>query len=69
MAETLRVGMIGCGNVVSYGHRPALTALTNVDLVALADITPQRREIGQAWFALDEANYTKIIEMSSPVMM
>jgi len=52
MSETLRVGMIGCGNVVSYGHRPALTTLADVELVALADITPERRKIGQDWFKL-----------------
>ena len=52
MTETLKVGLIGCGNVVSYGHRPALLTLPDVELVALADITPARREIGQAWFGL-----------------
>lgn len=56
MTETLRVGMIGCGNVVSYGHRPALTSLPDVELVTLADITPERRKIGQEWFALHEDN-------------
>ena len=29
---TLKVGMIGCGNVVSYGHKPALTTLADVEL-------------------------------------
>lgn len=52
MAGTLRVGLIGCGNVVSYGHKPALTSLPDVELVALADITPARRAIGKGWFAL-----------------
>ena len=56
MTETLRVGMIGCGNVVSYGHRPALTTLPDVELVTLADITPERRKIGQAWFGLSDDN-------------
>lgn len=52
MTETLKVGLIGCGNVVYYGHRPALTTLPDVELVALADITPARRAIGQEWFSL-----------------
>ena len=52
MTETLKVGLIGCGNVVNYGHRPALTTLPDLELVALADITPARRAIGQAWFGL-----------------
>ena len=49
---TLKFGLIGCGNVVQYGHRPALTSLPDIELVALADITPARREIGKAWFDL-----------------
>ena len=56
MSQILRVGLIGCGNVVSYGHRPALTTLPDIELVALADITPARRQIGQEWFGLDASN-------------
>jgi UDP-N-acetyl-2-amino-2-deoxyglucuronate dehydrogenase len=56
MQKTLPVGMIGCGNVVSYGHMPALTTLSDVELVALADITPERRKIGQDWFGLSDDN-------------
>jgi predicted dehydrogenase len=56
MEDSLRVGLIGCGNVVSYGHWPALTALQDVELVALADITPERRKIGQEWFGLSDDN-------------
>ena len=52
MANPLKVGLIGCGNVVQYGHRPALLTLPDVALVALADITPARRAIGQEWFGL-----------------
>ena len=57
MGEPLRVGLIGCGNVVGYGHRPALNALKaagEVQLVALADITPGRREIAREWLGLQE---------------
>lgn len=56
MTEQLRVGLIGCGNVVSYGHCPAIHALPDVELVALADITPARRKIGQRWFDLTDEN-------------
>jgi len=52
----LKVGLIGCGNVVSYGHHPALTNLPDVELVALADVTPARRKIGQDWFGLADEN-------------
>lgn len=54
MTKLLKVGLIGCGNVVSYGHRPALTTLDDVGLVALADITSARRDIGKEWFSLDD---------------
>ena len=52
MSKPLKVGLIGCGNVVHYGHRPALMTLPDVELVALADITPERRAIGREWFGL-----------------
>lgn len=52
----LKVGLIGCGNVVSYGHKPALTTLPDVQLVALADVTEARRKIGQDWFGLADVN-------------
>lgn len=54
MRGSLNVGLIGCGNVVQYGHRPALIGLDDVELFALADITPARRDIGKAWFDLDD---------------
>ena len=52
MTNPLKIGLIGCGNVVQYGHRPALITLPDVDLIALADITAARRTIGQQWFSL-----------------
>ena len=54
MTKALKIGLIGCGNVVFYGHRPALTTLPDVELVALADITPARRAIGKEWFGLQD---------------
>ena len=56
MTAVLKVGLIGCGNVVSYGHRPALTTLTDVELVAVADNTPARLEIAKQWFGLTDEN-------------
>ena len=56
MTETLGVGLIGCGNVVSYGHKPALLTVPELELRALADITPARRAIGQEWFGLADAD-------------
>ena len=64
MSHTLKVGLIGCGNVVYYGHRPALLTLPDVELVALADITPARRAIGRDWFGLrDEQLYADYHEL------
>lgn len=53
-SKRLNIGLIGCGNVVVYGHRPALTSLPQLQLIALADITPQRRQLGADWFGLRE---------------
>ncbi len=55
ISDTLGVGLIGCGNVVNYGHRPALNSLPDIELRALADVTPARRAIGKQWFALDDS--------------
>ncbi len=38
----LRLGIIGCGNVSTYAFIPAALALDGIDLVALADPTPER---------------------------
>ena len=69
MTDKLRVGLIGCGNVVSYGHKPALTTLPDVELVALADITPERRKIGQDWFGLRDdqlyADYKDVLAIDA----
>ena len=57
--DILKVGIIGCGNIVSAGHKPALEALDNVEVVALMDVTPARLKLGQEWFQLpDESLYT-----------
>ena len=62
MSRRLKVGLIGCGNVVNYGHRPALTTLPDVELIALADITQARRAIGKDWFqAAKTSSFTQTI--------
>ena len=69
MSETLKVGLIGCGNVVNYGHRPALMTLPGLELLALADITPARRAIGKDWFALHDSqlysDYREVLAMDA----
>ena len=55
----LKVGIIGCGNIVSGGHKLALEALDDVNVVALMDVTPARLKLGQEWFGLsDDELYT-----------
>jgi predicted dehydrogenase len=67
-SDLLRVGLIGCGNVVRYGHRPALTTLPDARCVALADVTDARRKIGQEWFGLPDmdlyADYRALLDRS-----
>jgi len=40
--DKVRVGLIGCGTVASYGHLPALTSIPEVELVAISDINEER---------------------------
>ena len=40
----LKVGLIGCGNVVANDHAPALRQLNSVEAVAVSDPTPANRE-------------------------
>jgi predicted dehydrogenase len=41
---TLKLGLIGCGRIVRLVHLKILTSLPDVELVALAELDPQRRE-------------------------
>ncbi|MCB9452848.1 MAG: Gfo/Idh/MocA family oxidoreductase [Anaerolineaceae bacterium] len=57
--KPLKIGIIGCGNIVKAGHKPALEALGDVEVVAMMDVTPARLKLGQEWFHLpDDALYT-----------
>lgn len=51
-----RVGIIGCGNIVNGGHRPALAKLDDVEVAAVMDVTPERLALGQEWFHLSNEN-------------
>ena len=43
MANKLRVGIIGAGNIATSAHLPAYQKLTDlVEVVAIADIVPER---------------------------
>jgi predicted dehydrogenase len=55
--EPLRVGLIGCGNVALGDHVPAyLTLPDRYRLVAIADPTPVRLELGRIASGLDPAD-------------
>jgi predicted dehydrogenase len=55
--ELIRVGVIGCGNVALSDHVPAYLALSDqYRLVAIADPTPARLELGRELSGLDPAD-------------
>jgi predicted dehydrogenase len=45
MTTSVRLAIIGCGNVSLYAHIPAALALDRVDLVAVVDPTPDRLRV------------------------
>jgi predicted dehydrogenase len=53
-AAPFRVGLIGCGNVALGDHMPSYLALPDYQLVAIADPTPDRLELGRRISGLDE---------------
>ena len=56
-SSPLRVGLVGCGNVALSDHLPAYLALPDrVRVVAVADPTPARRELGRTQAGLAEAD-------------
>lgn len=42
MPDVRRVGLIGFGSIAEHGHLPALQRCPQVDVVAVADVSPQR---------------------------
>lgn len=40
----LRLGLVGCGRLAELGYVPAVAGLADVDLIAVADPEPRRRE-------------------------
>lgn len=55
--DRLKFGLIGCGTVACYGHLPALTNLTDTDLVAVSDISEAKLAEVQEKFGV-ESVYT-----------
>jgi predicted dehydrogenase len=44
-ASDLRIALAGCGRIAEHGYLPALAAEPRVELVAVADPRPERREL------------------------
>jgi predicted dehydrogenase len=40
----VKLGLVGCGEVTRFKHLPALRRIDGVELVAVADLDPQRRD-------------------------
>jgi predicted dehydrogenase len=53
---TLRVGLIGCGQIAEHGHLPALERERSVKVVAVADGAEERRELFGARLGLRRAD-------------
>ena len=54
MKETLRAGIIGCGNVVLGGHAPTLHRMEGTEVIGIADPTVARRQQVQAVLGLSD---------------
>lgn len=54
MSQSLRVGVIGCGNV-AFGHAHTLRQMDDVEIVAIADPTAERRQRMQAELGLEDS--------------
>jgi len=63
--SALKVGLIGCGRIAQLVHLPILTHLPDVELVALAEVDPERLE--KAGHLVPRAaifdHYEKLLEM------
>jgi predicted dehydrogenase len=45
VSERLRLGLIGCGRLAELGYAPAIAGLDGLELAAVADPSPERREL------------------------
>jgi predicted dehydrogenase len=63
----IRVGLIGCGNIASRAHAPALHAISGVQVVGVCDPTPARRLPLQLMFNLPDsgsvADYRQLLDL------
>ncbi|VAX25420.1 hypothetical protein MNBD_NITROSPINAE02-1149 [hydrothermal vent metagenome] len=62
--SSIKVGLIGCGRIVQQVHLNILTHMSGVDLVALAEVDPERRKQAalRAPGARSFADYRELLE-------
>lgn len=64
----MRVGIIGCGNVALGTHANGYRSVPGVEIVAAADVTPERLALARERLGLDEAfcylDYRSLLERS-----
>lgn len=64
MAEKIRVGIIGCGNIANYKHMPTTKKMKNVEMVAFCDVIKERAEKAKENYGTpDAAVYTDYKEL------
>ena len=64
MAEPLRIGIAGAGKIVASEHAPRFRAIPGVELVAVANQTPEssRRAAAQMGIARTYGHWGELIE-------
>src|SRR5256712_6945583 len=61
MTERLRFGMLGCG-VIGHVHAEAITSLPDAQLVAVADIIPERaQELAEAFHVTPYSDFQQML--------
>src|SRR5208282_5323310 len=65
MRKPLTIGLIGCGWLARAVHLPILRRLPDVDLIALAEPDPNRRQEARHCFpaAIGYADYCDVLKM------
>ena len=66
MAETVRIGIVGCGGIANGKHLPSLSRLKNVQIAAFADIVEERATKAAKEYGTADAkvytDYRKLLE-------
>ncbi|MEI6219531.1 MAG: Gfo/Idh/MocA family oxidoreductase, partial [bacterium] len=60
MAKDIRIGIVGCGQIATVEHAPALSRLPGVRLAAFCDIVKSKREHFRDTFAPEAAVFSSL---------